>query len=444
MPLRIGIDAPFQGTGSEGGSEHIVLGLVSGLAKLTDGNEEYVILAPADATDWLSPYLGANQKMVREPRPHRSTRDRLKSLLGPLRRPVGTLGRRLGWLPQQDPYAVRPTPHSSGFAESLNLDLLHLLYPLHFYRSTLPTLLTIHDLQHRHFPEYFYWNDIPWREQLFPEALQQATGVSAISWWTAQDLMQQYPLPPEKLQVIPWASPTQCYRQLPPVSSAEVVTRYQITEPFILYPSVTYGHKNHIRLLEAVAQLRDRDGLRISVICTGWKKLHWPQIEKRQQELQLTDQVRFVGYVSSAEMKTLYAMSRFVVFPSLFEGCGLALLEAFEEGKAVAASRIPPFREYGRDAPVYFDPTRVEAIAEALKALWTDETLRRAAVERSTPIARHYRWETVARSYRALYRSLTGTLLTDEDRKLLQTGRWPTFTERSTETASLPEPQLTS
>lgn len=414
---HIGLDAPFQGTGSEGGSEHIVLGLVSGLGKLTDGNERYSILVPPHATDWLLPYLGANQKIVRWPQAKLSTKDKIKKILGPVRKPVGEALRSLGLLQKQDPYAVRPTPVSDGFCESLGLDLLHALYPLNFFKAQVPTLLTVHDLQHRHYPEFFFWNDIPWREKLYPDALAHSKLVTTISWFVGRDVVQQYGVEASKIKVVPWASPTQCY---PNDAVTASLARFSLPENFILYPSVTYGHKNHIRLLEAVAYLRDVKGVKVSLVCTGWKKLFWPKIESRLKELRLEEQVRFIGYVTSEEIKAIYKKCTMVVFPTLFEGCGLALLEAFEEGKPVAASDIPPFHEYGLDAPLFFNPTSVEDIAEKIATLWQNENARRRCVERSAPIGKTYRWEKVARTYRAIYRQVLGFPLTEREGKLLE------------------------
>lgn len=422
MP-KIAIDAPFPGTGSEGGSEHVILGLLTGLGKLKDGNEEYVIVTPHESTDWLTPYIGPNQMIIREPARELTARERIKKILGPLKKPAGDMLRAAKLLPRHNPYAVAPTPHSSGFIESLGIDLFHATYPLHFYLSKIPTLLTVHDLQHRHFPEFFKENDLPWREQLFPEALAHATQVSTISWFVGNDVRKCYQTPAEKMNVIPWASPTQCYPRVESAPAESVLRKFKLNGPFILYPSVTYGHKNHIRLLEAIALLKAQEGIEVTLVCTGWKKLHWPKIQERLTELKLENQVKFVGYVSSREMKALYLLSRFVVFPSLFEGCGLALLEAFEERKAVAASDIPPFREYGLNAPEYFDPKDVRSMARALMNLWMDHTARDEKEKLGATISRTYQWEKVARHYRAIYRSMLGIELSAVEEKLIADGK---------------------
>jgi glycosyltransferase involved in cell wall biosynthesis len=114
-------------------------------------------------------------------------------------------------------------------------------------------------------------------------------------------------------------------------------------------------------------------------------------------KLGIGDDVRLLGWVSEAEIEALYAASRFFVFPSLYEGFGLPVLEAMQRGVPVACSDRSSLPEVAGDAALLFDPESVEAIAGAMERLMSDadeaERLRRAGLER----ARRFTWDETAR-----------------------------------------------
>jgi glycosyltransferase involved in cell wall biosynthesis len=423
MSAKIVIDAAVE-AGFDGGIDQYLIGLVHGLGQLVHGPEEYTVVESAHSAGWLSAYMGTNQRSASHPCSTPAPAERLKQLLGPMRRPAGVLWRRV-----RRGCGLRPTdvePHlseSNGFWESLQGGLLHITYPLHFARAAVPTVLTLYDLQHRHLAEFFPPAHLQWREIVYPVAFQHSWAIVTISDFVRNDLIRQYGVPEHKIFVIPIASPMEAYEPVDSATSESIARRLRLPPSYILYPALTYEHKNHIRLLEAIALLRDRDGLRLNLVCTGRQKLHWPKIRRRLSELNLAEQVRFVGFVSIAELRAIFARAQYLVFPSLFEGAGIPLLEAFGEGLPVTCSDIPAFREYGGSAPLYFNPTSVEEIAAALKRMNADRELRDELRERGNCRKRLFSWMKSAESYRAVYRLTMGNDLSDRDRALLGAAR---------------------
>jgi glycosyltransferase involved in cell wall biosynthesis len=137
-------------------------------------------------------------------------------------------------------------------------------------------------------------------------------------------------------------------------------------------------------------------------------------------ELGLEKQARFLGYVSAEELRALYRLASFIVFPTLFEGGGLPLYEAFQEGAAVTCSNIPALRGLANNAAVLFDPLSVEDMARGLRQISTDDKLRDALRQKGRERSKLFAWENTAKAYRALYRKLAGQTLSDEDRLLLE------------------------
>ena len=414
--LQVAVEAQIL-SGTEGGAEQYLIGLISGLGRLSIGKEQYTIATAGDDVKWIRPYAGANTRIL--PAPGHMSTSAPARLVRAVRRRAGASLRGLGLITRPETKQMLEIPRSDGFYESIPADVLHITYPYHFVSSSIPTVYTVHDLQHRHLPEYFPERALSFREYMYPAAFAASRAIVAISHWVKDDLIRQYNVPAEKVYTIPSAAPMEAYSPVTKECLARARTRFRLPESFLLYPALTYRHKNHIRLMEAIALLRDRDGLRLNLICTGAQKLHWPAIESRLKELDLASQVRFLGFVRSDELRCLFHLTDLLVLPSMFEGVGIPLLEAFREGTAVACSDIPAFQEYGGDAPAFFDYRSVEQIAEVLRRICTNKEALLGLRERSRKRRDLYSWERSAAMYRAVYRKVGECALTDEDRSLL-------------------------
>ncbi|HET7928778.1 MAG TPA: glycosyltransferase, partial [Actinomycetota bacterium] len=125
------------------------------------------------------------------------------------------------------------------------------------------------------------------------------------------------------------------------------------------------------------------------------------------------------GYVSPLELQCLYRLARFLVFPTLFEGGGMPVFEAFAAGVPVAASDVTCIPRQAGDAALLFNPREPAGIADAMIRLWADGALRAELVRRGRERVARFTWDRTARTYRALYRELTGRPLTTADRDLL-------------------------
>ncbi|MFQ5856391.1 MAG: glycosyltransferase family 4 protein [Anaerolineae bacterium] len=420
--LRVAINAQLIPDGSAGGIQQAVLGLIHTLGQLEDNDIEYVIIAHAWAPQWLRPYLGENQRLVRHP------------IRGPIARVLG-IGKRAMWplrprllpvwrlLRRRDQASFgepRGPVSSDGFIESLGVDVVHFPYQS-MTLSAVPTIFNPWDLQHLHYPEFFPPSTFARREATYPLYCRHAAAIVMASRCMGQDLIERYKIDPQKVYVIPLAASTRI--PVPPASLERVRRVYRLPEVFTFYPAQTWPHKNHVRLLEALSLLRNRCGPTVQLVCTGGLNEFWPVISQRIRELRLENQARFLGFVSQAELGALYRLAQFVVIPSLFEGWGFPLIEAFQEGAPVASSWTTSLGEYAGDAALLFDPTSVESIANAVGRMATDERLRTELVQRGQERVKAFSWEPAAKMYRALYRKVGGGRLTEEEERLLSCER---------------------
>ena len=142
---------------------------------------------------------------------------------------------------------------------------------------------------------------LAWREAIYPAGCHFAQTVVVGSQWVKEDVVRRYRVDPDKIQVIAEAAPTQTSGEPTAADLERIRAAYQLDAPFLLFPGVTWAHKNHLRLFEALARLRDDAGVTLNLICTGSRyPSFWPSIEAGLRQYGLDGQARFLGYVPDA------------------------------------------------------------------------------------------------------------------------------------------------
>jgi glycosyltransferase involved in cell wall biosynthesis len=415
--LRIAINAQIP-SGSGAGGIETVLRVLTSLGRL-DGDEEYVFIGHWSDSDWLKPLLSERQTIVRAPSPEQlkpNQTETLKRVLGPLRPLVRGIKRLVVPPPPKVNISV---PSSDGFYENLNCDVIHFPYQ-DFVYCRMPTVYNPHDLQHLHYPEFFAPEEIQRREVVYPAACRAARTVIVASQFVKLDVMQRYGIAADKIQVIPWSPPETALNEFTEKDVSSLFEKYECPPgSFILYPAMTWEHKNHLRLLEAVALLREREKLKVNVICTGHKNSFYPRIEQRLCELKLEEQVKFTGVITTQELSLLYRRAQFVIVPTLFEAASAPLFEAWQHGVAVACSSVTSLPEQAAGAALFFNPFSIEEIADAIKTMTSDENLRADFRSRGFKRLQNFDMERTLKSYRAVYRKAADAVLDEEDLHLL-------------------------
>jgi glycosyltransferase involved in cell wall biosynthesis len=406
--LRVGINIDVE-PGIHGGIATAVKSLVTALGRL-GGPERYVLIVHSQQQiDWLSP-LAPNQEFAMRPASRESAARR--ALRGVRSKVVKALGlARTNVWPE--------TPLSDGFVESLGCDVLHFTTQA-FTLCAVPTVYNPHDLQHLHYPQFFTASELAWRESIYRMACRLSHTVIVNSQWIKDDVTSQFALSPRKVQVIPEAAPTHFMAPISDAERSETLERYGLSGKFALYPNNTWPHKNHARLLEALAYLRDKKGVLLQLACTGARhEPSWPRLSALVSELGLGDQVKFLGFVPEKDLRALYQTARCVVVASLFEANSLPIFEAWAEGTPVASSNVTALPEQVGDAGVLFDPNDAVAIGEVLGRLFSDDALCSELKEKGKRRLADFDWTRTAQAYRAVYRRAAGQPLDPEDQTLL-------------------------
>lgn len=397
-PLRVCLNASIDHS-EVGGIGDLLGGLVKGLSALDDGCEEYYFLSTPEQGEWLRVLAG----------------DRFKFLSLQLPPPVkysdSTLRRLNDLVPR-----IR-LPGCPAALRDARIDVVHFPFQLGF-RTSLPCIYQPHDLLHRHFPKYLSLRRRLGRERMYRAMCRQASSIVVVSSWVKDDLVQQYGITESKIAVVPYGPPNVDGR--PPSKSELDRTRltFRIPERFVFYPAQTWPHKNHVRLLQALALLRQR-GTLVPLVCSGKRNEHFSAIHDEIQRLHLEALVTFVDYVDSLELRNLYAMARAVVMPSKFEAASFPVWEAFAAHCPVACSSVTSLPRQVGDAALLFNPESPWDISKAIEQLWNDDALCCELAQRGAGQVAPFTWLRTARHFRTLYRKLAGFGLTNEDRDTL-------------------------
>ena len=348
--MRVGISLLTLAPGDLGGSETYARQLVKALASV--GTHEYAVFVPARAKD-AAGSLPAIE--VKEPAVAK-------------RGPARIAGLALS------------TFRSKRVQTKLDtVDVVHYALTVPLPRTTTPTVVTLHDVQHLDLPDFFGPAKRSFRRIAYDRATKSATAVVVTSEFVRERALEQLELEPLRVHVVPHAINHTLFRQ-----------GDEEREPFLLYPARAWPHKNHARLFEALAILRKHDPkLRLILTGGGLERLG-----------RLPDGVERWGTVPATELASLYRRAACLVFPSLYEGFGMPPLEAMASGCPVAASNVAAIPEVCGDAAVLFDPNDPESIADAvLEADTRSDELREKGLAR----AAEFTWEASARGHDAVY-----------------------------------------
>ena len=300
---------------------------------------------------------------------------------------------RLVWTLWAAPRALRRDP----------VDLFHGVTGFELPRGVPGRLVTtVHDLVPLRFPGL-----VPWQHRwavrgLLAGALRRATRVIAVSEATREEILARYRLPPEKVAVVHEAASPR-FRPPSAADRAALRERYGLRAPYLLFVGLLEPKKNVKAVLAAVARLRAArvwDGTELVVAgAAGWG----PDPRRTVQRLALDGVVRFLGPVPDADLPALYGDALAFVFPSLWEGFGLPVLEAMATGAPVVASRRGALPEITGGAALLVEPDP-EPLAAALGTILADSGLRARLREAGLARAATFSWERAATETLAVYR----------------------------------------
>ena len=247
-----------------------------------------------------------------------------------------------------------------------------------------PAATTVLDLQHEEHPEFFGRAELAYRRAVYGWSIRRSRIVITISEHARATLLERYGLAPERVRAIHLAVDHDRFRPSEVRGAGE----------YLLYPARPWPHKNHARLFAAFALVR-RERPELRLVLTGEGSFG-----------ELPQGVEARGRVSADELVALYRNASALVFPSLYEGFGMPVVEAMACGCPVACSKATSLPEVVGDAARMFDPTSVDEIAAAIDEVLRD---RESWIGRGLERARRFTWDACARAHDEVYRELASS-----------------------------------
>ena len=260
-----------------------------------------------------------------------------------------------------------------------------------------PYVVTIHDLIFLKIDAYESGRSMV-RNRVFRVWAQliskHAAAVITVSQRSKEDIMELLEVPESKIVVAPNGLPAEFVLEAGAPSQLEWVTRkYGIIQPYVLYVGNFKPHKNLYMLLAAFKQVSENLGPRYQLVLAGGDAHYRPELQRRVAELDLEDRVIFTGFVENRDLPDLYKGAEVFVFPSLYEGFGIPVLEAMACGTPVVTSKTTALPEVAGDAGVLVDPHSVNEISQAIRFLLTDQDAREKQIRKGTERSKRFSLE---------------------------------------------------
>lgn len=268
-------------------------------------------------------------------------------------------------------------------------------------RLATPTVLTVHDLIFEQYPQHHTAANRLFLQVGMPLFVRQATAIIAVSQATRQDIIRHYNTDPAKVHVV-YEGIDPDFRPAAPDAIARVTAAYSPDRPYLLMVGTLEPRKNHATAMAALAQLRAA-GFPHRLLIVGGHGWRFAPIAARVAQMGLEDRVTFTGYIPDADLPPLYSGAACLLLPSLYEGFGFPVLEAFACGAPVVCSNTSSLPEVAGDAALLVAPTDTEALVAAIRRVLEEPGL--AAQMRAAGLrqAAAFRWDTCARRTLEIY-----------------------------------------
>jgi len=312
---------------------------------------------------------------------------------------------------------VRTPKRFIGFWEQLYLPVISLLYKadiLHTPVSAPPLwarckkVVTLHDLTFKLQPQTMNWWDRLYWNFFFDKGLKGVNKIITDSWSTARDITKYYCISRKKISIIPLCCASQFHINACNQPPAKIIKKYGISGKYILFVGTLEPRKNLGTLLRAFRLVKSRSDYDLKLVIVGGKGWLFKNIFQIIKGLGLENDVIFTGFVPDEDLPSLYRGAEVFVYPSLYEGFGLPLLEAMTCGTPVIASKHSSIPEVVGNAGILVDPKDVERLARAILEVLTNKHLKDELIYKGCLQASKFTAEKMGHEIIRVYKEIAG------------------------------------
>lgn len=261
----------------------------------------------------------------------------------------------------------------------------------------IPGIVTIPDIQHEYYEEFFTKEELLLRKNYIQPSCDMATKIITISEFSKSCLIEKLDVDPTKIKVIYLASGDIFKKNLQSEEFSRL--KFNLPEKYFFYPANGWPHKNHFNLIKAFSLFLKSLDEKMHLVLSGSDIKDNSVIQNLISQCHITNYVHILDYVNVKDMPRLYRNALALVFPSLFEGFGIPLLEAMTIGCPIIASNNTSIPEIAGDAAYLFNPQDPQSIVHAMEKIVHDEGLRFSLVQKGKKRVLKFSYDTVAREH---------------------------------------------
>ena len=266
----------------------------------------------------------------------------------------------------------------------------------------LKTVVTIHDLIFKRYPQFYNPVDVRIYSWKFHEACLSADRIVAISQQTKEDIMHYLNISEDKIDVIYQGCHPIFKKEYSAEEQARVKQKYQLPAEFILNVGTIESRKNALAIVKAIVAAN----ITLPLVIVGKATLYLRQVQEFIEQHKLSNQVIFIHTVQFLDLPMIYRAAKVFVYPSLFEGFGIPVVEAIASGVQVITSTGSCFSEAGGPDCLYADPTNHEQLGDAMQTVLSNSDQSKKMIERSSQYIQRFEPKVIATDLMRVYSEL--------------------------------------
>lgn len=261
--------------------------------------------------------------------------------------------------------------------------------------TKVPQCLVIHDLAYLHYPSFNKKLQLLFYKKYMPGFLNKATTVATVSDFSKNDIVSHFTIHPDKIDVV-FSAAKENFKPISIEKKAAVKNKYTDGKEYFVYSGSIHPRKNLINLLKAFSVFKKRQKTSMKLVLAGRLAWKFESFTKSLQSYKYRNDVVMTGYVEEEELINITGAAYGMVYPSVWEGFGVPVLEAMQSGIPVITSANSAMQEIAKEAALYINPTSHTDIADKMMLLYKDENLRNELIQKGQKIAEQYHWDKTA------------------------------------------------
>jgi len=261
--------------------------------------------------------------------------------------------------------------------------------------TKVPQCIVVHDLAFLHYPSHMKRSHLFFLKKYTPKYLQKAKAISTVSEFSKKDILHNYNVDADKINVV-YNAAREIFKPAPRDIKEVIREKYTSGREYFLYVGAIHPRKNLVNLLKAFSVFKKRQKSNLRLVLVGRLAWKYDSFIMDLKRYKYKHDVLLLGYLGEEELVKIIASAYALVYPSLFEGFGVPILEAMKCDVPVITSANSSMQEIAKDAALYTDPEKFESLAEKMMLIYKDENLRKQLIEKGKLIALDYSWQRTA------------------------------------------------